>query len=325
MIIGRAFSLSTLALLLAVGCGDDDGATPDSGVTTVDSGAPEEPCQSGTCMEYVFVASTADIGQATAAMPNVAPGFNLDDRVSTPVTGGGSDDPQGCFRADFTSPPPDSEMGVDNQLGPIVTAIGSGFDISGSIQENIADGGLLLLMKITDVDDTTTDGNVGFSLVLGELQAGVEAPMVDAMGRLTGGQTFDIDSRSLGAGMTPLVSGRGRIINGRMRVGPVDIMINFTVSDMPIALAIRDAQVRATFSGTDALETGVIGGSLRISEVAPTLAMAADLDQAIVEAALNGQSDLDPNADGSACASVSVALTFAAVEAIEGMVVTPMD
>lgn len=329
MIISRALSLSGMALLLAMGCGDDTTGTPDAGPGGgMDSGAPEMPCPSGTCMEYTFVASTADIGQASAAMPNVAPGFNLDDRVSAPVMGGGSDDPDSCFKADFTSPPPDSEMGVDNQLGPIIMAIGSGFDISGSIQENIAQGDLLLMMTITDVDNTMNDGNIGFELKLGLLPSGTTAPMLDAMDHITPGQTFDIDSRSLMGGM-PLVQGRGRIANGRLRVGPVDISINFEVSGMAINLAIREAQVRASFMGTDRLQSGIIGGSLRISEVAPTIAMAADLDEAIVEAALRGQADLEMDPTmmplGSVCNAVSVALTFEGVSATEGMVVTPME
>jgi hypothetical protein len=148
------------------------------------------------------------------------------------------------------------------------------------------------------------------------------------MDHITPGQEFDIDSRSLMGGM-PLVQGRGRIANGRLRVGPVDIMINFEVSGMAINLAIRDAQVRASFMGTDRLQSGVIGGSLRISEVAPTIAMAADLDEAIVEAALRGQADLEMDPTmmpaGSVCNAVSVALTFEGVSATEGMVVTPME
>ncbi len=38
-------------------------------------------------------------------------GFNLDGRVSD------STDNLGCFKPDYTSPVPDSETGVDNQLG----------------------------------------------------------------------------------------------------------------------------------------------------------------------------------------------------------------
>src|SRR5688572_3697759 len=99
----KKFACALVVGAALVGCGGDDGGDGDG-----DPG-----------MTYTYVVSRMVVGQADpAGDPTIVPGFNLDGRVSDDT------DAMGCFHADFTSPPPDNESGVDNQLGPVLGGLG---------------------------------------------------------------------------------------------------------------------------------------------------------------------------------------------------------
>jgi len=292
------------APLAAVGCGGDD-----------DTPGPTDMCDTGDTLFYVV--NFADIGQADpTGDPEIVEGFNLDDRVSDDA------DEQGCFKPDFTSPPPDNEPGVDNQLGPILASLGGSFDVAGSIAEALADGSLLLLFEVQNVDDMTNDGCVTVNIYLGELQPGVTAPMLDGSGRIAGGQTFDLNSLSF-TGDQPMVTVEGQIVNGRVQGGPVDISLTFAVMDTALTLAIRQAQVRFNVVGGGAsIDTGVIGGQLDTEETINTITMAVmDVPESLARSILEGQADLEPDAAGQ-CQAVSMGLVFEGVPATRGDVVT---
>lgn len=275
-------------------------------------GGDDEP--EGPGMTRTYVVSALDVGQADpAGDPDVVPGFNLDNRVSD------MDDAQGCFQLDYKSPPPDNEDGVDNQLGPILSSLGSSFDIAGTIAENIADGSLLILVTVEDIHDFTNDSQVTVKLELGTLEGtGATAPELDAMGNLAANQTINVNVASVGLVEIP----DGRIVNGRLQAGPVDLMLDLPVQGMTLTLNIRTAQLR--FDIMDAsFDTGVLGGELDIDETVAAVAMVAgdSVPETLVRSVLEGQADLQPDAAGD-CQAVSVGLVLDGTVATRGEEVT---
>jgi hypothetical protein len=315
-----------LVVAATLGACGDDGMVSDAGsdtIMTVDSSpmdtAVPELCEGGS--EYFFVASVLNVGQADpTGDPNIVPGFNLDGLVSDGT------DAESCLHTDFTSPPPDNEPGVDNQLGPILDAVGSSLDIGGTIAENILEGSVLILMEVEHVDSTMNDGCVTLNLYLGQMPAGVAMPVdSDGDGIIDANQTFDIDPASLVAG-EPLISVQGQIVNGRLSAGPVDIELNLPVSGATLNLNIRTAQVRLSFAG-DNITAGVIGGGLNIVETVETI-VAIDPDaipESLATSVLEAQADLEIDDEGF-CTAVSIGLVFEGVPAVKGdvgMVGTP--
>jgi hypothetical protein len=289
--------------------GGTDAGTFDAGV---DGGFPD-PCTGGDCTTYFFVTSLLDIAQASAATPTIVAGFNIDGRVSDTT------DAMGCFKADYMSPPPDSETGVDNQLGPIVAGLGSGFDISGSIASAIAAGDLLILFEVEGVDDPMDDPEIGLSMYYGQLPVGVSMPMTGPDGRLAPGQTFDIDPRSYDAAGRRRIYVPGSIVGGRLRAGPVRIFLDLGLVGGGIALDLRETHLRANLAADGAtFSTGVLGASLDVDETAAMLAVAIGFDVTIVRSVLASQSDLDASPDGRTCASLSAGMVFEAVAAVKG-------
>jgi hypothetical protein len=294
--------------LMAVGCGDDDGPGPMGGA------------DAGPGVTYTFVVNHLDVGQEDPmGAKGVVPGFNLDGTVSD------DSDPAGCFHTDFTSPAPDNEAGVDNQLGPILGSLGSSVDVSGTIAENIADGSLLLFVEVEDVNDLTNDSDVTVNLLLGQLPAGVTMPMLSG-DRLAPGQTFDILSASYSdgmAGQNPMITAHGAIVNGRITTDTTDIPLNLPIMDVMLALNIQRARIRFNIAETT-IGNGIIGGSLDIDELVtavmaiPALADYVDLLMNL----LDMNADLDPDAAMMGdCQSVSLGLVFDGVPATKGAIV----
>ena len=303
------------------------GSSGDPVCDTCPGGAPRPLCieQAGDCADGIgdgesntYVLGVLNIGQADpAGDANIVPGFNLDGRVSDDM------DQYGCYHPDFTSPPPDNEQGVDNQLGPILSSVGSSLDIEGTIQDNIAMGKLLILVTVSGIDDYTNDPCVNVSLELGTMQdTGSETPMLDAMGHITAGQTINVDDRSVG-----LVESKGEIVNGRLNAGPVDVELNLPIMGMELSLNIRQALLRFNIAA-DGIDNGLLGGSLDVDETVTAIVMVApdSIPESLARSILEGQADLQPTYDAEvmalACQSVSIGLVYEGVPAIRGDEVT---
>lgn len=306
----------TLGLLIAgslaaVGCGDDDGATPTDGGST--------PTDGGMAESRVYVLNTLDVGQADpAGDPNIVPGFDLDMHNTTTMS-----DPMGCGFVDFTSGAPDNVMGVDNQLGPILAGIAGSVDVPGAIRDNINDGTVLIIVEVTGINSFMNDDSITLNLYRGLLPPGVAMPMLGADMLLSPGQTFDVDTRSFMAdGTTPLVRAGGRIVNGRLQAGPTDFMLNVDVMSMPLSLNIRNSQIRFNITASSGINTGILGGALRVSEVVSAVAVFAPDLRMTIETILAGQADLEPDGMG-VCQAVSLGLIFAGVPAVKGNTVMP--
>lgn len=331
-----AFGLLVAVATLALGCGDDDGPTVDAGMGTdagvaldaataadasvdgsvrPDGARPDGGSASGE--SRVFVLSVLDVGQADpTGDPNIVPGFDVDSHVTTSFS-----DPVGCGFVDFTSPPPDSIAGVDNQLGPILAGLSGTVDLSTGVRDNIRTGALLVLVEVTGIDDFTTDDSVRVNVYRGLLRPGVTAPMLGTSGLLAAGQTFDVDSSSIRADGTAVTTTVGQIAGGRLRAGPTAVVLDLNLMGMPFRLDIGSAQIRFNVTPASGIDTGVLGGSLQVNDVVTTVAaFAPDLEMTI-RTILAGQADLEADSMG-VCKALSIGLVFDGVPAVKGDVVT---
>ncbi|MEM9193126.1 MAG: hypothetical protein AAGF12_28390 [Myxococcota bacterium] len=305
-----------LSLALAVGCGDDDGGgdTPEGGTPDA-TGGDTPDADTGPDTTYFFVADTVAVAEAMMGNAMIVGGFNLDDAVTA-----SGDTTTGCGKMDFTSPPPDNEPGVDNQLGPILAGLPGDLNVAGALRDTVNEGDLLLLFEVSGVNGTNFDPNVTVDIFLGTLTEGTMMPML-AGDRLAPGQTFDINA-SVGdqANGTPLASVQGQIREGRLQAGPADIPIDITLGDITVTLAIRTAQIRVSFNAAvDSGTSGIIGGALRNMELVDNLAAIPDLEgnEALVMGILQSQADLEPGDDGR-CGAVSIGLEFTLAQATKG-------
>jgi hypothetical protein len=239
------------------------------------------------------VIDTFSIGVADpTGDPNIVPGMNLDGFVSDGV------DPEGCLHMDFTSPPPDNEPGVDNQLGPIFAAVGSSLDFD--FRSAIASGEWLILLSLED-------GPAGrvISLYRGTTLDG-ERPLLDG-GRLAPGQPFRVRER-----LGQLVPEPG---GARTRAGPENIVFPFSPRSTS-SIRFPHARLYGNFR-PDGVRQGVLGGAYLVDQAVDEL-VALDPDvipRALARSVLQAQADLDPTPSGE-CATVSAAYTFTAVPAV---------
>lgn len=274
-----------------VACGDNGGGDGDGG--------PDVP---GDGMTRVYVVSQVTVPANEMGATARAAGFNLDDTVST---GDGAT----CvdLTPDFISLTDPGETGVDNALGDLVTTIEdiADIDLDETLATQIAEGSLLLLMEVTDIDSFSNDSSVSLRLYLGSVPGGGAPELAGAA--LAPGQTFD--GEALGTAV------QGRITGGRLRAETPSLTIAINTSDLAFDLVISDAVVGASITDT-ALANGAIGGALTLADLRTIVAEVAPGNEGAVDSIVAGFADLRPSAaDPETCEALSVGLLFSAVEA----------
>jgi hypothetical protein len=225
--------------------------------------------------------------------PTIIEGFDLDGRVSD------RDDEDGCLWEDRTSPPPESEMGVDNMLGPTFDAFLAYFAEDLDFGPQIARGMHLIVIEIRqDGDAVQLDLSEVVTMDRG-------APVLDDDGRLVADQELEL-VRLLGR-----IEGTG---GTTIEVGPgaADLPILATHPDTTVLDPFR-ARVRMQDDGT---AEGVLGGGIDV-EAAAAFAVAVNpeaIPESVARSAASAQADLAPDAEGN-CTRISGAWTFTAVPA----------
>jgi hypothetical protein len=235
----------------------------------------------------VYLVSRLSVGQADLRGDlDVVPGMNLDGFVS------GTMEPAGCGHADFTSPPPYEEEGVDNQLGPILDAFGLALDIDDLYAAGIRAGSLLILVEVQEDEVAIYRGQI-------------DDVLLSSAGRPAPGQTFTIAERW---GRMPLTEAADEL----RASGAVGFPIHpFGVDDA----VLEPAQLYATMSD-GMLVDGVLGGGYLTDVVAEGLAATfPSLASSIFDSVANAQADLDIDGGVEGCERISVAFTFEAVAA----------
>ncbi len=230
----------------------------------------------------IYAVSTFDLGRPNPDESKIVAGLNLDDRVSD------SDDASTCKKADFTSPGPDFERGVDNQFGPLLDLAPS--DPTAAVAPAIASGAFLIQIRLGEVEDLENDGRVSVEL---------DVAQPEGVFRLS-----------------------GEIHDGRLEATGDLLAFDLPVTDaggadatMPMRLT--DPRIRMTVT-PDAIRSGVLGGAMSVDEA---IAGALVLDFAPEDAlqlVLGGSADLDPDDQGN-CRRISSGFVFEATATSEEM------
>lgn len=209
-------------LPLAASCGGDD-----SGDGGIDPG--------GT--DHTYVVSRIDVPSNGAEA--TALGLDIDDKEN------------------------DSNMGIDNQLGMVlgnIAAIAPSFNVQMSIDEQVDQGGIILLTNILAKDLTNSSG-VGMWVYLGaDPNPAACTNMMDTVCRkhLAGGAMFGIDTSS-----PTDASLSGKIVAGTFTGGPGTVTLQIALSEgMPIDLPLQKAKAELTGITANGIGGGKIGGAI---------------------------------------------------------------
>jgi len=233
----------------------------------------------------------------------VSEGFDLDAEVTT--IGGAT----GCGVGDFTSA--DGTPGIDNAFARMIPALEAteAVAVETLIQQTVNAGDLLILTRLTGVDDPMDDDAVDL-----EVFRGLGAPLLGSDGQILPFQTFDVDTAS----PVSLASGL-RLEGGRIQADALALQLPIQIFDVFLDLHLENASFRVTAPSEEGgVWTGLMAGGV------PTLSIQAVADEEDVDDALSGlvAALLAANADlaatsGGTCEQLS--MTFA-TEAVEGFV-----
>lgn len=308
-----ALILTTASSLAMVGCGDDDdngtNGDPDAQTGELDECFTLEPPATDNCEEegdtHWYVVNVLDFGSQDFDTGQT-PGFNIDGcntRVdgSAGNTGCGHMDHQYDIDQDGVVEGP--ERGIDNMMSALSGALGSFLDV----QEMVDDGEILILVEVSGVTDLQNDSCVNAALYLGQLPEGEELE-----NGIEPGMMFEIDPDSLDDMGEPLVQAEGVLEDGRLIIGPVDIVLDIPFEGEEVTFAIENGQVALTL-GENELSEGVIGGGLDVADLSQMVEELAGLD---IGGLLEMNADLWEDENNENCESISISLTFGAVDAV---------
>lgn len=277
--------------------------TSYAGVFLLGASAVLSGCAPEGLSEYEISCTTGETHAAvltsfmfTTAEKNVAPGFNLDDRVSD------GNDSLSCGKEDFVGP--DGTPGIDNRLAALIPVVKDqvGDAVDGLVQGAINDGELVILTEVENVDDTKNDACVNVGVVIGlnkRLSLGTDG-VIEAY------QTFDADPDVPRSYVT-----KARIENGVVTTGAFPLVIPMAFFDVSFTVHLENARLR--FSIDDEGKThGYVGGGILPKEILDGVAEGAGVDQYLpaIKVAMEANTDLALNEDTGRCERLSGALSF---------------
>ncbi|MBX7196126.1 MAG: hypothetical protein K1X94_28985 [Sandaracinaceae bacterium] len=213
-----------------------------------------------TPASVVFVLQSIDVPNApTGPMMNIAPGLDLDGRVSDGTGTATCED----YAVDFVSP--SGTTGVDNQLVgnliPLIDAVASGFDVQAQIAAQVADGTLLVAVRVHDLDDALDDASVLVDVFLVK-PADCAADVCPPAGGVVSAAEHWLDR-----GMPIATSAPGSLAGGRLRAQISSFAVTVDVpGGVPFPIVLRDAVLEADFS-LFGLDDVSIAGGLTIDEL----------------------------------------------------------
>lgn len=344
--------LNILAFMgaLAIGpisCGDDspgpstdtdggtdgnvpDGSNPDPDGSKPDGSNPDPDGSVGSCdtggETFSYFISALDIGQEQGA--GEIAGINIDDRDNTgsTVAYSSGEDGRPCQdRPDFKLPGGDT-VGIDNSVGKLLSDLAEelpqiNLDLSSEIESSIANGTLMLAIRIHNVDLEGEAFPQNDSCVNAEILS-LQVPE-GWTGEPVAGQEFDIHPMSYDpvTGEPVVRFLRAKIENGRLTGKSVSTLpVSFEGADEFVELGLVDAEVDLGVTG-EAITGGLMGAKLEINGLAAEIikydpemltAYKAALEQILMNYA--DLSPVDPQT-GASCQDISIGMTYAGVSA----------
>lgn len=274
--------LALLAACAGVPDGTDDG----------DLDADLAVCAGGE--ERVALVSSLTFSRAANG---VTDGFDLDG-VAT-ESGQGT----GCGVADMVGP--DGATGIDNVLAnlvPVLEQTEAGA-LEPLIQYAINEGGMMVLLRWHGIDDPMDD-----TCVTVETMEGAGSVFVGTSNRLLSGQTVDVDPEGPRSRVDD-----GRIEDGALLAGPLELTVRVAVLDAEVTLTLRDVRVRLS-ERDDGTLGGIIGGGIDIVDVMgiANIPGVADYVAELIGPLLTTLADMAPDENGT-CTRLSFAANVEAV------------
>jgi hypothetical protein len=298
----RSRTRSALALCaglaLSAGCGPVvSGADANSDASTTEASADARVTCGTRSPKQTFVFARIAFVREEMGMPDVADGFNLDNRVSR------SGDVLTCRAGDLTSPT--GEMGIDNQLARLMPTVDqlTGGAVDGAIQAAINNGQMLVAVTVSGIDDDCNDDSVDVTV-----QRVEGMPFVGSDMLVDPGQTFDLMR------MVPISQLHGRITDRTLLTEPAILPLPVAILDEQFTLQFYDARVRLRMSATGGDSHGIIGGAISLREFAAVLAQIENIPESLkmqVNGGLSLFADLDRDMMGK-CQKISGALRIMA-------------
>jgi hypothetical protein len=238
----------------------------------------------------------------------VSEGFNLD--AETTAAG----DPTGCGIADFVGP--DGTVGVDNAFARMIPALEAteAQAVEELVQATINSGELLLMVRLTGVDDLQQDDCVTVEVLHAEGQT-----FLGNDGYLLPNQTFALE-----AGIPVTRVSGATIVDGTVRAEGLDIRVPIQIFDVALDLQLLDGvfQLTPTAAAVDTGVTlpegsyaGLMAGGVETAAI-QGIADSPNVDNALsglVAALLSANADMKPV--NGVCSQVSMTFRTEAVRA----------
>lgn len=279
----KTLCLSLAAALALAGC-------------TVESETIKEEPKPGVTQAGVLTFAT--FARVIDDAANIAEGMNIDGIDSS------MGDVETCGMLDYTSP--DGEKGIDNQFGglmPTIEKFVGSENIGQLLATAIANGQLLVLLAVDDVDDVKDDPEVTVRIA-----AGTGIPLLDASGKFITYQTFGVDRDR-----APVSKLKGRIKDGVVEFGPGDAILPVRVLDALFNLELHGAlgriQLAPDEQGGGVAMNGMVAGGIEVSAFKDIVKQLNIQDDVMGAASLIGLlADLAPDPETGVCTQVSAAL-----------------
>lgn len=229
----------------------------------------------------------------------IAEGLNIDGLVSP------DGDAPSCGMKDFTTP--DGEPGIDNQFGgllPVIEGYVGTENIGQLLATAIANGQLLILMAVDDLDDLRNDDHVTVRVA-----AGTGTPLLDSAGAFITYQTFGVDRDR-----APVSTLEGRVKDGVLEILPGDAVLPVRVLDAQFNLALHGVIGRLTLTpdeeGGGVTIAGTLAGGIAVVDFKDII-KSLNVSQGLIDSTtglIGLLADLNRDDDSGKCTQVSAAL-----------------
>jgi len=220
-------------------------------------------------------------------------GFNLDDHVSD------DNDWEGCSHEDLIDPA--GNEGIDNAFSGLIPALEAteASAVEDLIQDSVNNGELLLVVKLTGIDDFDNDDCVSLEFARAD-----GAPIMGTDGEMLDGQSFGRSDFPPYAYVEQTT-----ITDGVVDVRGVPLFLPLQVLDVELEFDMPEGAVRLAVS-EDGIMTGVFGGGVSNSDIL-RIVEEGDLGdiRELVTTLVTSAADLKPDEDG-VCQELSVAFQF---------------
>lgn len=158
--------------------------------------------------------------------------------------------------------------GVDNQLGMVLGSIGAlapDLDLQMAVDEQIAQGDIILLANVKAKDLTNASG-VGFYVYLGDNPS--PAACMDANDMVCGRHLTGTAMFSIAASSPTDAAIAGRIVNGKFTGGPGTVNLQIALAGgVPIDLPLQRAKAELTAVSATGWTSGKIGGAISQDDI----------------------------------------------------------